>query len=80
VDYNVITEVDARRAHASLVPPEEEPVGGGEPAAPAAETGDDALDRLFKYIASLTIRTYLGIQGAISEINSPTTRAVFLSS
>jgi hypothetical protein len=68
LEHNVITERDA--APAAAVP---EGMGAGD-AAPAATTKDDAADRLFKYIPSITIGTYLALQGVVVEIKDVDTR------
>jgi hypothetical protein len=44
------------------------PAAGAPAAAPEATSKDDALDRLFKYIPSLIIGTYLAIQGVVLEV------------
>jgi hypothetical protein len=71
IEYNVITPADAAAAAAP-------PAGGGAPpvggAPPAATTPDDAFDKLFKYIPSVTVGTYLAIQGVVSQVTDVTAR------
>jgi hypothetical protein len=69
VEYNVITRKDIRSA---AKPAGKELAGAGErdtPPRPQPTTADDAADRLFKYIPSITIGTYLAIQGVVAQIN-----------
>lgn len=68
MEHNVITDQDAARGAAAP---------GGFAAADAARgpaTKDDAADRLFKYIPSITIGTYLALQGVVVEIKDADTR------
>ena len=55
-------------------PPPPPPAAVEAQATPAAFDRDDALDRLFKYIPSVTVGTYLAIQGVIVQVSNETTR------
>jgi hypothetical protein len=61
MEYDVITANDATRRNEA---------GGAPPPA----TPDDAFDRLFKYIPSITVGTYLAIQGVVVEVSDETAR------
>jgi hypothetical protein len=75
VEYNVITRDDAGRVSTAVVQPARA-AGLGGPAPGVAEARvaatpldrDDALDRLFKFIPSITVGTYLAIQGVVVEV------------
>jgi hypothetical protein len=61
MDYNVITAADETRLNQA----------GG---APAPTSRDDALDKLFKFIPSITVGTYLAIDGVVVQLSDATTR------
>lgn len=60
MDYNIITSADAPKIEST--------------AGPVPATADDALDKLFKYIPSITVATYLAIQGIITQVHDPSVR------